>query len=153
MSNPRDPRTDRGDVGGDRAGIGGRLFDVRQFITYLAVGLVGTVGHYATLVVLVRLVGVDPVAASACGFTVGAIINYFANYHLTFRSRKSHGRTMTQFFVVALLGLLVNTGVMALMTHGVDAHYLLAQVVATGVVVVLTYLGNRFWTFREVSHG
>lgn len=129
-----------------------RSADVRQFLMYLGVGLIGTAGHYLVLVVLVRLANVDPVPASAAGFCVGAIINYFANYRFTFRSRKQHGRTMAQFFVIAAGGLAVNTGVVALMTRGLHAHYLLSQFVATGTVVVLTYLGNRLWTFREVAH-
>lgn len=130
-----------------------REVDVRQFLTYLGVGLVGTAGHYLMLVGLVRLAGVDAVLASACGFCVGAVINYFANHRLTFRSRKHHGRAMSKFFAVALGGLAVNTGAMALLTRTFSVHYLISQFLATGTVVVLTYLGNRYWTFREVEIG
>ncbi|MBK8165342.1 MAG: GtrA family protein [bacterium] len=124
----------------------------RQFLAYLGVGLVGTGGHYLTLVALVRWARLDPVVATTCGFAVGAIINYFANYHLTFRSRQGHAGTMARFFVIALAGMGVNAGVMAVCHRGLGLHYLLSQVAATGTVVVLTYLGNRFWTFREVRH-
>jgi hypothetical protein len=48
----------------------------RQFLAYLGVGLVGTGGHYLTLVALVRWARLDPVVATTCGFAVGAIINY-----------------------------------------------------------------------------
>ena len=134
-------------------GAGGLLkqaINPRQFLSYLGVGLVGTGGHYLTLVVLVKRAGLDPVLASTCGFTVGAVINYFANYHLTFRSRQGHAGTMARFFVIARAGMGVNAGMMALCHRGLGLHYLLSQVAATGTVVVLTYLGNRFWTFREV---
>lgn len=140
----------------DRHGLWDRLrceVDVRQFLTYLGVGLAGTAGHYLVLVVLVRLAHLEAVPASACGFCVGAVINYFANYNLTFRSCKHHGRAMSQFFAIALGGLAVNTGAMALLTRSFSMHYLIAQVLATGIVVVLTYLGNRYWTFREVEIG
>jgi putative flippase GtrA len=126
--------------------------DVRQFLTYMCVGLIGTGVQYLFLVALVRLWQADPVWASGCGFCVGAVANYYANYHLTFRSRGRRARTMGRFFAIALCGLAVNTGVMALMNRGFHVHYLLSQIVATGTVVVLTYLGNRFWTFREVGH-
>lgn len=126
--------------------------DLRQFVTYMCVGLIGTGVQYLFLVALVRLWHTDPVWASGSGFCVGAVANYYANYRLTFRSRGRHGRTMGRFFAIALCGLAVNTGVMALMNRGFHTHYLVSQIVATGTVVVLTYLGNRFWTFREVSH-
>jgi putative flippase GtrA len=129
-----------------------RTVDPRQFLAYLGVGLVGTGGHYLTLVVLVRWVDLDPVLATTCGFAVGAVINYFANYHLTFRSRQGHAGTMARFFVIALAGLGVNAGVMALGHRGLGLHYMFSQVLATGTVVVLTYLGNRFWTFREMCN-
>ena len=73
------------------------MFASRQFLAYLGVGLVGTGGHYLTLVALVRWARLDPVAATTCGFAVGAVINYFANYHLTFRSRRGHAGTMPRF--------------------------------------------------------
>lgn len=126
--------------------------DVRQFLIYMCVGLIGTGVQYLFLVGLVRLWHTEPVLASGCGFCVGAVANYYANYHLTFRSRGGRGRTMGRFFAIALCGLAVNTGVMALMNRGFHIHYLVSQIAATGTVVVLTYLGNRFWTFREVNH-
>lgn len=136
----------------ERPGRLRRLVTPRQFLAYLGVGLVGTAGHYLTLVALVRWADLDPVLATSCGFVVGAVINYFANYHLTFRSRQGHAGTMGRFFVIALAGLGVNAGVVALGHRGLGLHYLLSQILATCTVVVLTYLGNRFWTFREVRH-
>lgn len=135
-----------------QSGLLGRMVNVRQFLAYLGVGLVGTGGHYLTLVGLVGWSAMDPVLATTCGFAVGAVINYFANYHLTFRSRQGYAGTMGRFFVIALIGLGINAAVMALGHRGLGLHYIVSQVLATGTVVVLTYLGNRFWTFREVRH-
>lgn len=147
----RGPRS-RDRLGGALRASGGRLVAPRQFLSYLGVGLVGTAGHYLTLVALVRGLRLDPVLATTCGFAVGAVINYAANYHLTFRSRRGHARAMPRFFAVALAGMGVNAGAMAVCHRGLGLHYLVSQVAATGTVVVLTYLGNRFWTFREVEH-
>ena len=126
-----------------RVGVAG------QFLTYMAVGLTGTAAHYLCLIGAVQLLAVPPVAASALGFVVGAVVNYFANYYITFRSRKRHLPTLFSFVAIAGGGLVVNTAIMALFTLGFGAHYLLAQVVASGTVVVLTYLANRRWTFRQ----
>lgn len=120
-------------------------------MAYVGVGAVGTGCHYLTLVALVDRARLDPVLATSAGFLVGAVVNYFANYHLTFRSRQGHAGTMGRFFLVAAAGMAVNAGVMAVCHRALGLHYLASQVAATGTVVVLTYLANRAWTFREVS--
>ncbi len=129
-----------------------RFIHPRQFLSYVGVGAVGTGCHYLTLLALVNRAHLDPVLATSGGFVVGAIFNYFANYHLTFRSRQGHAGTMRRFFLVAAAGLAVNAGVMALVHRELELHYMVSQVLATGAVVVLTYLANRAWTFREVIH-
>jgi putative flippase GtrA len=49
--------------------------------------------------------------------------------------------------VVAAVGLLVNAALMDAMLRSLALHYLVAQVVATGVVLVSNYTLNRLWTF------
>ncbi len=118
----------------------------RQFTAFAIVGAIGTVGHYSTLVTLVELFRANPVFATTVGFTVGAVINYFLNYRLTFRSDKPHREAMTKFLIVALLGAGLNS---LLMHAGLQAgmYYLVAQLIATGVVLGFNFLLSRLWTF------
>jgi putative flippase GtrA len=122
---------------------------VRSFLLYAAVGLIGTAVQYLILVVLVQHRSTDPILASATGFLGGAIVNYFANYYITFSSSKSHSRTLVQFLLVAFGGLLVNTAVMGMLTRALHTHYLIGQILASGAVLAVTFLVNRQWTFRE----
>jgi putative flippase GtrA len=48
---------------------------------------------------------------------------------------------------VALGGIALNALVMAAVLAGFGPHYLVAQVVATGAVLVAGYVANRIWTF------
>jgi len=121
----------------------------QQFARYAAVGAVGTLVHYAVLVALVQPRAADPVVASTIGFGGGAVVNYLLNYYLTFRSRAPHREALAKFMTVALLGLAVNGAVMALLAGALALHYLVAQVVATGVVLASGFLANRWWTFRH----
>jgi len=120
-----------------------------QFFKYAAVGLIGTAVHYTVLWGLVEYRHLDSVYGSVIGFVAGAFTNYVANYHLTFKSRKNHQVALPQFFSVAVVGLFVNTFVVALGTRWLGWHYLLSQLLATGFVLVLTFLGNKYWTFRH----
>jgi putative flippase GtrA len=121
---------------------------LRQFLSFTAVGAVGTAAHYATLIALVQVFHAHAVVSSAAGFTVGALVNYSLNYRLTFRSTKLHHDSMPRFFLVAIIGLALNTGIMALLTEAMAVHYLVAQVVATLTVLGWTFTANRLWTFR-----
>ena len=71
---------------------------------FACLGVIGTLGHYTVLVVLVQFWAVDPVFASSLGFVVGAVINYILNYHFTFQSRKRHSEALTKFLIVAIIG-------------------------------------------------
>ena len=56
---------------------------------------------------------------------------------------------MSKFFTIAFVGLLLNTIIMAIGVEILNLHYLLAQVVATGLVLFWNFTGNRLWTFSE----
>lgn len=121
---------------------------IRQFFSFAAVGVVGTAAHYSTLIALVQVMHVNAVVSSAAGFVVGALVNYTLNYRVTFRSTKLHRDSMPKFFLVALFGLGFNTAIMALLTEVWKQHYLVAQILATGGVLVWNFAVNRFWTFK-----
>ena len=123
------------------------LRSIPQFVQFALVGCIAAVGHYGMLIALSEWFGVSPVPASGAGFIVGAAISYALNYQFVFRSDKDHTPTVAKFLTVALLGLVLNSVIMALLTEGADIHYLPAQITATILVMAWSYLGNRGWTF------
>jgi len=123
----------------------------RQFVTFTGVGFVSAIGHYGLLIALVQLAGVGAVAASAAGALLGAWINYSLNYHFTFRSSKRHRDAVLKFAAVASVGLVLNTVFMWVGVELIGAHYLLSQVVTTGLVLIWSFAGNRFWTFQSAD--
>ena len=123
----------------------------QQFLRFTGVGAIGTTGHYITLVFLVEVLGIDAVYASFSGFVVGALINYHLNRSYTFKSDVSHSVALPKFFTIAAIGAILNTGIMAVMVNHLTLHYFLAQVLATGAVLVWGFLGNRMWTFASTG--
>jgi putative flippase GtrA len=119
----------------------------RSFPVYVGSGGVATASHYAFTVVAVELLSVAPVVATSLGFIVGAIVKYWLNYTVAFRSRAGHVGAIVRFaiFVAGLLAL--NTVVFELL-HGVlGLHYLLAQAASTLALIPPGYLINRHWVF------
>lgn len=121
---------------------------LHRFVSFAAVGLVGTGAHYLTLTGLVELAGVDPVAGSAVGFLVGALVNYVLNYRLIFKSDKRHREAATKFLTVAASGFVINAILMHVLVDLVGVQYLVAQVGVTGCLVFWHYALNALWTFR-----
>jgi putative flippase GtrA len=123
-------------------------YTLKQFILFAAIGGIGTAGQYVTLIALVETQLLKAIPASVVGFSVGAVINYFLNYKFTFNSNKSHKEAMTKFFIVAVIGALINTGLMYVGINRLHIYYLLAQIVATGIVLLWNFTANKLWTFR-----
>ena len=124
-------------------------FDSR-FLLFAAIGAVGTTGHYFVLVLLVETAHTSPVLGTGAGYAVGAIINYALNYRFTFRSRAKHHIAATKFIAVALVGASVNAAIVGAGIRLLSLHYLLAQLLATTLVVFMTFTLNKAWTFASV---
>ncbi len=121
----------------------------QQFFIFAGIGAIGTIGHYATLIMLVHVLDTGPVIATTIGFIIGALINYVLNYRVTFNSNKEHRETLTKFFSVAGLSAAINA---AIMTAGISmfgVHYLIIQVIATCILLVLNFIINKYWTFAD----
>ncbi len=118
-----------------------------QFGKFLLVGGFSTALQYLILFALVQAAGVDPVVASSIGYVLSALANYDLNYRLTFRSRVPYLGGMLRFALVHAVGFLLNGSLMAAGTKLFGLHYLVAQVIATVVVLFWNFFANRRWTF------
>lgn len=121
----------------------------RQLVVFAAVGAVGTGAHYLVLVFLVQKVGFGPALATTIGFAIGAIVNYALNRRVTFSSKASHVQAATKFVLVALIGAVLNLSVMWVAIRSMSMPYMLAQVLATGGVLVFNFALSRAWVFRS----
>jgi putative flippase GtrA len=114
--------------------------------TFALVGAAATALQYLGLYLLVELAGSNPVLASAAGFVISAVVNYLLNYRFTFRSSAPHGPALMRFMTVATVGLVMNSAAMhALVSAGVQ--YLIAQMIATGIVLLCNFAAHAIWTF------
>lgn len=116
-------------------------------LRYATVGVVATAVHYAVLALAVEVLRWPAWVGSGVGAVVGAQVAYLGNLWLTFRGAASGWLPWLRFQATAAAGALAGMGVVALaVTAGL--HYLLAQVLATLLVMLMTYGINRNWSFR-----
>ena len=121
---------------------------VRQLRSFLGIGVVTTVLHYALLVTLVQFAGVTPVRAALCGFTLGGVMSYRLNRRHTFGSERPHEEAIWRFTLVAGVAFVLTYALMRVMVEALLIPYLPAQVVTTSFVMIWTFAANKLWTFR-----
>jgi putative flippase GtrA len=123
----------------------------RTFRAFLLVGGASTLLHYAILFVLVEAMHADPVVASTVGFALSGLVNYRLNHRLSFRSQRSHASALPRFATVALIGLQLNWGLVYVGVYWIGLHYVVAQIVATTLVLVWNFAANGLWSFATPS--
>jgi putative flippase GtrA len=141
------PGSDR-PLGPDRPArrLGGPI--VAQFVKFGIVGVSNTLLTLVVYTVLLKVFGVWYLGASAIGFVVGATNGFLLNRKWTFKEHVGDALTPVRWAIVQGCGLGINEGLLYLFVHDARVDKLLAQVFATAVVTVTTFLVNRAWTFR-----
>lgn len=118
-----------------------------RFIRFGMVGAIGTLAHYALLLVLVEGVGAGAMVGTASGSLLGALVNYVLSRRLVFASDRRHREALPRFLLVAASSLLLNAVLMYVLAVGLGWHYLLAQVLTTAMLLLWNYAANARWTF------
>lgn len=119
------------------------------FLRFAAVGLVATAVHYATLVSLLKGVGV-PSAGIANGLAsiVGISASYLGNRLFVFSSKAPHAVTLPRFLTVYASAALIHAGGLALWTDFLGFSYHVGFLLLTGLSVMVTFLANRMFVFK-----
>ena len=120
----------------------------RSVPIYVGAGGVATASHYAVTIAAVELLGVAAIIATAIGYATGALIKYWLNYSVAFRSRAPHTHALLRFAVTQAILLGLNTLLFAALQGGLKMHYLLAQALTTILLIPPGYVIHRTWVFR-----
>lgn len=120
---------------------------LRAFVRYAAVGALATLVHFGVLTLGVEVWHWPAWWGSGAGAVVGAQVAFVGNRIATFGHRGAVFPAWVRFMGTALLGAMVSMAIVAA-TVALGSHYLLAQGLATALVLLLTFLVNRHWTFR-----
>ena len=118
-----------------------------KFGRYLVSGGTAAATHFAVLIALVEAAAVEATVASAIGFVLACAVNYTLQYGFTFGSAVPHAVAGSRYAAVTSATLLVNTAIFWLLASMIGVPYVVAQVFATGVVVVLNFFINMHYTF------
>lgn len=142
--------------------------EVKRFIKFAVVGAAGSVTDLTVLNLLVQWLHFTPVVANYFSFTAAVIQNFVLNRYWTFPESRQRQATaqLAQFFLVNIVGLGINTMILAVVDHslrnfwihlagnadtGFFISYNFAKLFAIGVVLFWNFTANRLWTYRGLS--
>ncbi|HHH49423.1 MAG TPA: GtrA family protein [Saprospiraceae bacterium] len=120
------------------------------FFKYIISGSIASIVHLFVLIFLVELFSVNKVIASAIGFCGATFVNYNLQYHWAFSMKGSpHGFFFRRYLMVTLIMLGVNMFIFWWFITYWMIYYFWAQFWAMGIVVLLNFTANRYYTFRK----
>lgn len=131
-----------------------------KLIKFVVIGGAATLLQFLFLGLFVEVFGLAPTVASASSYCCSAIFNYLANYYFTFASNSSHKQTLPKFVVTVALGMALSTTLFAIFhyllmnflladTILLNSAYLIAQLFATLLTLIVNFLMHKFWIYRS----
>ena len=132
------------------ANVSSQLTLLKLILRFLVSGGIATAVHWATLWGLINL-QVEAVLASSIGAFVGAIVNYFLQYFFAFKTKRRHKQALLAYAPAVLVSWLLNLALFYSLYGEVFSDPLVAQVVTTGVVMVVNFLLYKKVVFRAKS--
>ena len=126
---------------------------VGQFLKFAIVGVSNTLILLIVYTVLFKVFGLNYLVASAIGFIVGAINGFLLNRAWTFQGHEGDAFTPVRWAIVQTCGLGLDELFLYIGVHELGIDKIAAQALAIVIVVVLTFLANRAWTFRTPAIG
>lgn len=118
-----------------------------KFAKYIVAGCLATGTHYVVMVVLINKFALPEVVSSSLGFIAGALVKYPLNYWAVFDSAAEHRGAVVRFVLSLVISFALNAALFAVLLRVLDVHYMVSQVLTTGIVLFVNYLLARYWVF------
>lgn len=119
-----------------------------KFVKFCIVGFSGVFVDFGFTYFFKEVLKFQKYFANAIGFTVAATTNYILNRTWTFHSKNPHiVMEFSRFFIIALIGLGINSAIIWLMHGKFKVNFYLSKGVATVIVTGWNFLINAYFTF------
>ena len=119
-----------------------------KFIKFCLVGFSGVFVDFGITYFFKEVMKFQKYYANAIGFTTAATTNYILNRIWTFHSKNPQiVLEFSRFFIIALIGLGINSAIIWLMNGKFKVNFYLSKLVATIIVTGWNFLINAYFTF------
>ncbi len=122
-----------------------------EFFKFAFVGLLGTILNLLVLYSFTEFLNVYYMFSAIVAFVISATHNFILNKIWTFKENMKDKITSKylKFFSVSIVALLVNLLFLRIFTESFGIYYMISQVLAIGIALIINFLGNKMWTFKK----
>ena len=124
---------------------------IREFFKFGAVGSFGALINIAILYLLTEKAGIYYIVSAIFAFAVAMSSNFILNKTWTFKEkiRAQIGKKYLQFGLISISALLVNLFFLYIFTEILGIYYIISQILAISIAMIINFSGNKIWTFRK----
>jgi putative flippase GtrA len=120
-----------------------------KFLKFGVVGFSGVFVDFGMTYLAKEKLHIQKYVANAIGFTTAASTNYYLNRIWTFESTNPRiGLEYTEFFIISLIGLAINTLILWLLVSRFRMNFYVAKIFAIIVVTIWNFFANVLITFN-----
>jgi putative flippase GtrA len=120
-----------------------------SLLKYALVGVTGLAWDMGLFYVFYEILGINYILSNIVSSTVGVVNNFILNSWFTFKVKDKLLLRFISFFSVALAGMLLSSGLLAVMIDGVGMNSMLSKAIAVLIVALIQYFVNKKLTFSE----
>ncbi|HWQ41664.1 MAG TPA: GtrA family protein [Desulfosporosinus sp.] len=121
-----------------------------EFIKFCLVGAVNTGIDFTVFTVLSNF-GVLLLVAQVVSYSCGVLNSFLLNRTWTFRERKQSSGQLIRFLTLNLGTLTITYGLLVYFRYHLVWPLLVCKLVATGVSLVINFVGSRLWIFSPIA--
>jgi len=124
---------------------------IKEFIKFATVGGIGTLINIIILYLLTEKVGIYYMISAVFSFIVAMSSNFILNKIWTFGEnvRYGIGKKYLKFATVSISALIVNLIFLYIFTEVFGIYYIVSQVLAILIALIINFTGNKVWTFSK----
>jgi len=124
-----------------------------RFLKFCAVGALGTLINTGLLWMLTERLGIYYLLSSVFSIEAAIISNFLLNDRFTFADRRRQAPSpfwirMLKYNLVSLSGLVINMGVLWLLTSAAGVYYLLSNLAGIAAATLWRFTINSRWTWK-----
>ena len=129
------------------------LPDVSKIFKFGVVGCSGIVIDFSLTYLCKEKLHINKYISNAIGFSCAATSNFILNNYWTFNENNESllADRFLVFFIISLIGLGINSLVIALFINKFNFKFYAAKIVAVGIVFIWNFLMNNYITFGKMK--
>ncbi|MFH1503724.1 MAG: glycosyltransferase family 2 protein [Candidatus Diapherotrites archaeon] len=124
---------------------------IKEFFKFGIVGFVGTIINLGILYLFTEFFGIYYLLSAFFAFIIAMTNNFILNKIWTFGEKinSKFSKKYLQFSLVSVIALAFNLYFLYFFTEFLGIYYLISQIFAIILSLMINFLGNKLWTFKK----